>query len=467
MSHLTDPANSTNDLKFLILSLKTLRDIDIFDPYDRPPYRPRSKTSRRWHYPNELFDALRESEVRLNRWSWNMSFAVPSGGLLWMKGIHAENAFSNLKELTLTRFASEDRPEDSDNSGIPTREELLASAIAVLPKLKALSLESSTIANKDLLPLLPTNLISLAFTNCERLTSEDLQSFLVTHGAHLEELVLDHNRSLDLSFLVDLKPSCPRLEILRMDLNYYSSLAFSNDSDPNYDEMLAEGEIPTWPAALNTIEIEYLRKWTPIAAKGFFSSLIDSAEDLPYLRELKISAMVDIDWRERAAFRNEWTARFEHVFLRKAAPPSAHLVSMRAFREWKATQAPIKEKNDSFIDSDGQEHSDDEDDVPIIARLRRGDKGKSNGKDKWNSERLRSRTRPSSSGGDTGSEVAGTPNTEHEGLVVQGMCEKVIFRLDNFRPREEKFSENDFLDSEASGDEDWDGNDYVVDGYAW
>lgn len=381
-----------------------------------------------------------------------------------MKTIHAENAFCNLKDLTLTRFETDDRSEDVENGSPPSQEELLASAIAVLPRLKTLSFESSTIANKHLLPLLPKNLISLSFTNCERLTSEDLQSFLVTHGAHMEELILDHNRSLDLSFLIDLKPSCPRLEILRMDLNYYSSLAFSNDSDPNYEEMLAEGEIPSWPATLNVIEIEYLRKWTPIAAKGFFSSLIDSAADLPYLRELKISAMVDIDWRERAAFRNEWTARFEHVFLRKATPPSPHLVSLRAFREWKAAQAPVKEKNDSFIDSDGAEHSgDDEDDMPLMSRARRGEKGK----EKWNPGRLRTRARPSSSGGDSGSEHPDTPNTEHEGLVVQGMCDKVIFRLDNFRPREERFDENDFLDSEASGDEDWDGNDYVADGYAW
>jgi hypothetical protein len=51
---------------------------------------------------------------------------------------------------------------------------------------------------------------------------------------------------------------------------------------------------------------------------------------------------------------------------------------------------------------------------------------------------------------------------------VQGKCRVVDIRIDNLRPREELFNENDFLDSEVSGDEDWDGNDDIEnDGYAW
>lgn len=40
-------------------------------------------------------------------------------------------------------------------------------------------------------------------------------------------------------------------------------------------------------------------------------------------------------------------------------------------------------------------------------------------------------------------------------LFVQGLCQVVDVRIDNQRPREEMFSERDFLDSERSGDEDW------------
>ncbi|KKY28733.1 hypothetical protein UCDDS831_g00118 [Diplodia seriata] len=52
---------------------------------------------------------------------------------------------------------------------------------------------------------------------------------------------------------------------------------------------------------------------------------------------------------------------------------------------------------------------------------------------------------------------------------IQGMCEIVDIRIDNLRPREEQFNENDFLDSEVSGDEDWNGEDNfgVDDRYAW
>jgi hypothetical protein len=49
-----------------------------------------------------------------------------------------------------------------------------------------------------------------------------------------------------------------------------------------------------------------------------------------------------------------------------------------------------------------------------------------------------------------------------------GMCDEVFIRIDNQRPSETQFNENDFLDSEASGDDDWDGEDYESgNGYAW
>jgi hypothetical protein len=42
-----------------------------------------------------------------------------------------------------------------------------------------------------------------------------------------------------------------------------------------------------------------------------------------------------------------------------------------------------------------------------------------------------------------------------------------VFRVDNSRPQEQIYDEEDFLDEEISGDEDWDGNDFEDDGYAW
>jgi hypothetical protein len=51
---------------------------------------------------------------------------------------------------------------------------------------------------------------------------------------------------------------------------------------------------------------------------------------------------------------------------------------------------------------------------------------------------------------------------------IQGMCTVVDVRIDNQRPREEQFNESHFLDSEASGDEEWtEGAEVNEDGYAW
>jgi hypothetical protein len=50
----------------------------------------------------------------------------------------------------------------------------------------------------------------------------------------------------------------------------------------------------------------------------------------------------------------------------------------------------------------------------------------------------------------------------------QGMCDIVSIRIDNQRPTEMQYNENDFLDDELSGDEDWAGDDFEpAAGHAW
>ncbi|KAF2261673.1 hypothetical protein CC78DRAFT_345611 [Lojkania enalia] len=462
MSKLTDPTHSLSDLAALISTLTTLKEVDIFDPMDKPPYRERSKRIRSWTYPDDLFDALRNSSLRLRSWRWNGSLCLR--GPLWMKNIHTSNAFQSLREVVLTKFHPTHNKIPDDKQ--PTSEELLGSALAALPNLKSLVFESCTIVNGYLLPLLPTSLVNLELTNCKEIVSEPLQAFLATHGSQLEVLTLNHNQSLDISFLVDLKGSCPQLEVLRMDLNYFNSFSTSDDNEPLYDELLKEGEIPSWPPCLRIIDLEYLRNWSPNAAIAFFSSLIDAAKDLPWLQEITILASVDIEWRKRAEFREKWTARFQNIFARKTIPPNPHLVSLRAFRAWKMSQNQSNEKNDSFLDSVSDEvdvriESEDEEDsdIPLLPPRKHNEK--------WNAQRLRSRAiakYEESLGDESGSEDGS--NSEDIGFI-QGRCHKVSFRIDNLRPREEMYDEGDFLDSEASGDEDWDGNDVVDDGYAW
>ncbi|EMD87356.1 hypothetical protein COCHEDRAFT_1144870 [Bipolaris maydis C5] len=423
MTTLTDSTNSVTDLAALVQSLTTLREIDIFDPMDRPPFRPRLRRIRRWVYPISQGDS-------------------------------------------------------DDVEAPPTIEELLASALAVLPQLRSLSFETCGVVSGRLLPLLPSNLVSLNITACGELLSDAFQAFLATHGAHLEELVLNHNQALDLSFLVDLKRSCPKLEILRMDTTYYSSLAMSSDNEPLYETLLGENEIPTWPCTLRTLDLQYLRNWNSTSAANLFKSLIDSAENLPFLQEITIIAMVDTDWRQRAEFRQTWTAKFKKVFAKKWEAANPHLASLRAFREWKA-QLCDEDKVDSFIEgvpektvvkaqSTIDDNGDSDSDTPLVpSDVQKQEEG-------WGKKRLRSRSKAAmsydeeSDDGSSSEETEGSAEDEH--LFVQGRCHTVIFRIDNFRPREEIFNEADFLDAEPSGDEEWNGNDHDHEdggGYAW
>ncbi|KAL1655013.1 hypothetical protein SLS61_002321 [Didymella pomorum] len=481
MSTLTDPTHSVADLAALVKALTTLREIDIFDPIDRPPYRGRLRRVRRWVYPDELFAALRQTELRLQGWRWNSTYCPR--GPLWMKNIHGDQAFQSLREVTLVKYhpepSREDEEEDDGNTA-PTMEELVGSALAVLPNLRSLTFETCGIVRGRLLPLLPTNLVSLSIINCGELLSHALSSFLVSHGTHLEELVLHHNQALDLSFLVDLKQSSPRLEALRMDTTYYSSLVMSSDNEPLYETLLGEDEVPTWPSSLRTLDMQYLRKWNSTSASNFFQSLIDSAEGLPNLQDLTIIAMVDTDWRQRAEFRRKWSATFQAVFARKWEPPNPNLASLKAFRLWEEKQAgsapePIAQaatddKVDSFIEGVSEETAKPQNaevsdsDAPLLSRRKKQD-------EQWGSTRLRSRAKANASY-DEESEASGSDqDAEDEEKVsfVQGRCHTVIFRIDNFRPREEIYAEADFLDAEPSGDDEWNGNDEAADegGYAW
>lgn len=498
MSALTDVASSVVDLSSLVSSLTTLKEIDIFDPLDRPPYREHLKRRRPWTYPLELFDALRQTDLRLQSWRWHSAYCAE--GLPWIREIHADQAFQSLRDVTFVKFNfDEKRKEDAMG---PTTEELLAAAINSLPKLQSLAFESCTAVHADLLSLLPATLLSLSITNCIYLTSDALHAFLSTHGRHLEDLILNHNQSLDLSFLTSLAHDCPRLEVLKMDLNYYSSLALSSDNEPLYDWLLGLDEVPTWPSSLRTIDLQHLRKWGADSATNFFQSLIDSAAKLPYLRELRILAMVDMDWRQRADFRRTWAARFEKVFAWRGEAPNTHLASLRAYREWKEkASGEDAERNDSLLDiaaddcgKDGKEgaevidesESESETDSDIhVARCNIGRRPREPNTEAWNPKRLRSRAATATNYDETSDHEDGSDpdppklaadppadtqpvEDEDEPPFLQSRCHTVLCRIDNLRPREEMFDEADFLDEERSGDEEWDADaDEVEEGYAW
>jgi len=145
----------------------------------------------------------------------------------------------------------------------------------------------------------------------------------------------------------------------------------------------------------------------------------------------------EASWRERASLREKWTDKLERVFLRRSADPRKELASHKAWRDWKKDQDEL--------------NADDDDDVPLAksipARKRKlqetiqeDDKVKTRAARK-ESKRIR--------------EEEEEEREESEIAVIHGMCDVVDINIDNLRPSEVRFNEGDFMDSEKSGDEDW------------
>ncbi|KAF2146070.1 uncharacterized protein K452DRAFT_263597 [Aplosporella prunicola CBS 121167] len=463
----TYPGKGQFELADLIPHVPQLTELSIVHPQDRPPFRPYSRSGR-WHYSQSLFAALQESSIRLKAWTWNSNLCSADQTHLWMGSIHQLDAFQRLEHVSLLNYSP--KPETLVE-GERTSRQILADNLVLLSRLKSLSFESCQILDAEFLPLLKEGLESLTITNCHNVTSEILQSFLVSHGSHMKELVLNHNQSLDISFLPDLRRACPRLEVLRMDLNYYDSHASFRDSDPKYVDLLKEEETPRWPTTLQTLEMVQLRKWTSGAAESFFASLLDSADELPDLRRLVLKAILNIGWRDRAGFRDQWIGRLQRVFLRKSTSPDPNLMSGKRFRMWKDSFLPITpESGDRPKSAKRLSH------VQITPKDARAAHNTDDDGDSGPARHLRPRRRAA-----TSDDNSDEHETSEEGNVdekhwrnikekhIQGMCEVVDIRIDNLRPREEQFNENDFLDSEVSGDEDWNGEDDIPgnEGYAW
>ncbi|KAI9814020.1 MAG: hypothetical protein M1827_003484 [Pycnora praestabilis] len=522
------------NLALLVQSTPQLKELELYHTSDSPPYRDIGMIKpTRWIYSEELFEVLEDAKIQLNSWRWNTKFSYHAQLTSTMEDIHQTSPFRGLQRLALVNFHPEKRPKGAIE--VPSDEQTLARALEVLPQLSDLTFITSSIVNEDLLPLLPNNLTSLSIVNCASLSSEILYPFLKTHGRFFKELVLNHNQSLSLSFLPDLAISCPQLQVLKMDLQFYNSHATYHDSDPRFEALLLPGEIPTWPSTLRIIELGQLRRWSVDTAEMFFGSLIHSASDLPYLRRLVLKATLEIGWRDRAHFRDQWIGRLQKTFVRRGDPPSSHLQSLRAFHEWKAQSASKKavygaEESGVTCENTGCSHLSShysitrpslrrssssrlfshveignkggpgESDDAFIPRKRRSTRIASRDEsiyalpEDFSSQdlprcRRRSRAHGSDldvSSSDEASDEAGSIMRSHKTTngstkeersngkgskhdFIQGLCSLVDIRIDNLRPTEEQFHENDFLDEEPSGDEDWDGTD-VMPGegrYAW
>lgn len=478
------------DLSQMVEELPQLQHLEIQHPKDSPPFRPLDVPS--WYYPKTLFQAFEQIGHRLKTWRWSrdmISTRDPVDMYNDLAKVHSGRAFEYLKHLIVCGFdfnnSAEPQPEDGSDTVLPG----LATSIAVLPNLNDLTFISCDIVMESFLQRIPQHLQRLELTNCLEVTSDILKQYLITSGTHLRELRLDHNTSLNLAFLTGLKANCPKLQILKMDLRYYSERVNSNDAEPLYDELLTAQDIPTWPATLRHIELVHLQRWSADAAQNLFRSLVDSAADLPDLRFLVLQAHINIAWRDRVGFRDQWIKCLQRVYLRKHEPPKPYLGSIRQFKLYKQAKAAgrvlpsnVDDIRGGFDSEDGVEtghkishilispcksHEGDTDIVsdssPNPRRTMRRSGRLAESQASKSGPSPPSETEPESAEDD--SDDWRRQREKH----VQGLCEVVDIRIDNQRPRESQWTEGDFLDSEASGDEDWhEGADSDADdGYAW
>lgn len=493
------------DLSYLVAGLPQLQYMEILHPIDEPPFRP--VRIQNWQYPANLFQAFEQRGTRLKSWRWNRDMMpTPDHRPIYevIAQTHTSKPFESVESLTICGFDWNDSAEPASSDDLPEGVILdtapgLATSICLLPNLKDLTFISCEVVVNKFLERLPKDLERLEITNCLELTSGMLQRFLVSGGSQLRELVLNHNPALNLAFLGGLKMLCPKLELLKTDLRYYSEKLNSNDAEPLYDELLAADEIPTWPSTLRHLELIHLQRWAAEAAQNTFRSLVESAAELPDLRFLVLQAHINIPWRDRAEFRDQWIERLQRVYARRSEPPNPYLGSLRQFKLWKQAQAEGWDLKDG-----GRGHVDDDsdDDFTIGRRIsfvqispaKRHDgdtdvySDSSPEKKISDPEPVRRRSTRVAQAASQASASASPPANDSDDSAtegdddaddwrkqpekyIQGLCTVVDIRIDNQRPRENQFTEGDFLDSEASGDEDWkEGNEdgeEEEEGYAW
>ncbi|KAJ5235532.1 uncharacterized protein N7469_004700 [Penicillium citrinum] len=411
------------DLTQLIQKIPQVHAVRLYHQEDFTlGYQPSDIPLSKWTYSDYLFEAMDSTGIRLRAWDWNSRFLNLADLLPFMLKQHQRSAFQRLKEVKLLHLG------DRKGKDTPEQEDALASALNVLPDLERLEFVECSLLTDRLLLQLPSALRSITITNCDRIFSPYVDSFLKTRGSHLRELYLNHNRHLDLMWAANLADHCPALEKVKFDGNLYDASPH-NDTNPHFESIMEPSIEPTWPSTLREIEMTCLRKLDSDCAKIFLTSLLNVAPYLSSLRRLSISMILDMSWRDRARFRDCWVPELYQTFQRGGMDAKS--------RE----PTPFPESSDTAP----KRHS------ARIAQI-----SENQNSDSDSSLDLSGRTVPESL----------VPNGERQ---RPKMCDEVFIRIDNQRPSETQFNENDFLDSEASGDEDWDGEDYEAGGggYAW
>ncbi|KAM5468710.1 hypothetical protein MauCBS54593_004705 [Microsporum audouinii] len=437
----------SQSLRRLLCVTPQIKHLRIRDPSDTP--RKLSKPFQ-FSFLERWFDLMPPEHIQLHSWEWSARVQLSR-----LKDLHLHPMFQQLRALRFYRVWPYEPPETRqslDGEKQLSAAQRLVSSLVALPNLSVLEFSQCQLPD-DFLFLLPVDLRVLSLDQCENVDSEGLASFLFEHGRKMEVLNLAHNKEVNMSFTVGLRASCPLLRVFRMDLNFSSGYyTLAHDVEPHFDLLLHPGQVPTWPSSLETLELERLRKWDITTAEVVFKSLIEAAPRLTYLRTLTLTAILKTDWRDRAQFREEWARTLERTFLRKSASPRGASGGAA-----KLSVPDIKPSPRSDASSASQPVRDDtaEGQAPRRKSRRLAERRSQNNSD--DSER-------SSDGASSSRTMTPSAREQH-----QGMCNVVKIRIDNLRPADVILPAENLSDGEASGDDDWNGDDldFNNDSYAW
>ncbi|KAH8698335.1 hypothetical protein BGW36DRAFT_375893 [Talaromyces proteolyticus] len=442
LAYKAGPAYGYFDICKLLEKVPHIKTLRLYHRHDGFSPLMHADHAHRWTYPSSLFETLKDNNVRLHTFDWNARFMEPRMLIKTMLAHHLEAPFKSIRTLHLFQIPSDDivleNESDIAEMGDKLIETGLGAALCQLPELRTVSFTDCMAVNELLFVAMPSTLESLTLDNCDEVATPSLTAFLKSHGANLRELVLKHNRHLNMSFTTTLRDSCPKLEKLSTDFIMHNWPPYFNGM-PHFESLLKAGEIPTWPKTLQEIELLQLRQWDKPRAATFFSSLVDAAPELMNLRRIVISATIKMGWQDRASFRRQWIKKFEQTFLRQDSSPKPNALA--------------DSKPDHSVSGDSvRRHSHRESARLANQRLSGVDNDSDDSDRDFSAE-----------------EDVEAQENDVNVAHVQGLCDVVSLRIDNLRPADTQFNEGDFLNSEESGDEDWNGEDWEPgdDGHAW
>lgn len=381
--------------------LESLRIVSSYDEIQAIWAHP-SVAKKTYNYESSLFEALETSCPRLKEFEWNGRFGSGLSELLDT----ITSGHARLRGLTSITLMNMNFPEKASVLEHVSLQERLLAALNKLPELRHLKITNCDVfGNFSALDSLQTlQLKSLAITACPSLTSSGLETSLRTKGAKLEHLRLNGCQSCDGGFLSKLRQLCGSLQILQINLSF-SDVTSWNDNDAHFEDYLPDGPI-SFPSTLIDLELNNLRRINSAQLEASLESLMETY--LPSLRRLSIKAILTSDYRVRARIRREWGHKLEQAFLRKTVPPESYL---------RTQKKPILKGGVLESESSANSTSDE-------SRKRQ-------------STRLSKSSRRADSNG--ANEDARPSNARI------GLCDLVLFRVDDQRPAESQYKEVDFL----------------------